>query len=214
MKECIVKVGSARVIKVLSTPDSNGKYEEVLRTITGNVTTNSELVSAAALSSIHYTEKTSGGSIVSEQNLDMVLDRMEHQQQKIYQQCIADFEYINANIYTDNLIRFCFEFTKALFEDEYAVCRERYVEDMKVDIIRNRLGIRKSTVCTMISDEIHLVIMLYAVSRCSNTAIMAWNDRFGTMTIRQIVTHPELLTEQEMKYVNMDELRWYAAQRQ
>lgn len=214
MKECIIKVDTERVIKVLGASSGNEKYEAALRTITKNIASNTELVSAVALSSIQYSEHTTGGSIASEKNLDLVLDRMNIRKQKMYQQCIADFEYTYAAMYTDNLIRFCFEFTRTLYESEYAACKERYVDDTKVDVIRNRLGIRKSTVCTMISDEIFVVLMLYAVAQCSDRAIIAWNDRFGTMPIREVVTHPELLTDREMQYVNMDELRWYAEKRQ
>ncbi len=212
MSDYIITVDRARVIRVLDDPNGNEKYMNTIKAITRNMATNSELISAAALSSFQYSE-LKGNGIASENTLDAVLERLSINRQKVFSQCMEDFEYANAVIYTDNLIRFCFEFSGTLFNSEYNVCRQRYVEHTKVDVIRSRMGIRKSTVCAMAVDEIHLVMMLYAVARCSGTPMADWNARFGMQTLRYIITHPEQLMPEERVYINFEELKEYARRR-
>lgn len=213
MNKYIITVDRARVIKVLDDPSGNEKYLNTIKAITRNMATNSELISAASLSGIQYSERVKGRGIASENTLDAVLERLSVSREKIFSQCMEDFEYANEVIYTDNLIRFCFEVSETFFWNEYRVCRQRYVEHIKVDVIRNRLGIRKSTVCTMAADEIHLVMMMYAVARSSYAPMADWNTRFGLQTIRHIVTHPEQLTTEEREYINYEELQEYAKRR-
>lgn len=212
MSDYIIMVDRARVIRALGDPNGNGKYVNAIKAITRNMATNSELISAASLSSFQYSEMK-GKGVASENTLDVVLERLSISRQKIFHQCMNDFEYVNAVIYTDNLIRFCFELSGTIFNSEYNVCKQRYVEHTKVDVIRSRMGIRKSTVCTMAADEIHFVLMLYAVARASAAPMADWNARFELQTLRYIVTHPERLTIEERSYINFEELKEYAERR-
>ena len=157
--------------------------------------TNSELVSAAAVSGIRYGERVQGGAIASDKSLDQVLERLAKSQQRVFTQCMNDFEYMHAAVYTENLLRFCIAFTEPMFENEYT------------------FGGRRSTMLRMISDEIYLTMMLYAIARCSETPMQTWNERFGTSKLKDIITQPELLTNEEKLHVNIMELRAYAEKR-
>lgn len=214
MKDYIIKIDSQYVINILgSSQDSSKRYEKTLEKITDNMATNSELVSAAAVSGIRYGERVQGGAIASDKSLDQVLERLAKSQQRVFTQCMNDFEYMHAAVYTENLIRFCFSFTETMFEKEYTFCRLRYVEKWKSDMLRERFGGRRSTMLRMISDEIYLTMMLYAIARCSETPMQTWNERFGTSKLKDIITQPELLTNEEKLYVNIMELRAYAEKR-
>lgn len=214
MKEYIIKIDSQYVINILSTEvDSGKKYEKTLAKITDNMATNTELVSAAAVSGIRYGERVQGGAIASDKSLDQVLERLAKSQQKIFNQCMNDFEYMHAAVYAENLVRFCFSFSETMFEKEYTFCRLRYVEKWKSDMLRERFGGRRSTMLRMISDEIYLTLMLYAIARCSETPMQTWNERFGSSKLKDIITQPQLLTNEEKQYINYGELIAYAERR-
>lgn len=214
MKDYIIKIDSQYVINILnSSQDSSKKYEKTLERITDNMATNSELVSAAAISGIRYGERVQGGAIASDRTLDQVLERLLKSQQRVFNQCMNDFEYMHAAVYAENLVRFCFSYTETMFEKEYTYCRLRYVEKWKSDMLRERFGGRRSTMLRMISDEIYLTMMLYAIARSSETPMQTWNERFGSSRLKDIITRPQMLTNEERQYVDIGELIAYAERR-
>ncbi len=214
----MIQVNSAEIIKVLSEININSDYFSRMEDLTQSISKYSaELTSAVALHAIRYSTRgitgITGGRIMSKRNLDIVLERLERQRYVYFMQYVGDLRHMCEILFAKNLIYFCFEFSKTLFENEYNVCRLRYVEHIKVDDIRQQMGIRKATVCNMAADEIHLVMMMYAVTRCSNASMKHWNILFASQTIKDIVTHPERLTAKEQTYIDMDELREYALTR-
>lgn len=149
-------------------------------------------------------------------SLDVVLEHLNDRWEDLFEyflQDIHDLHYMYEEGVAKFWLQFVFLYSRSFFPKEYRICKMRYVEHIKVDEIRKQMGIRKATVCSMAADEIHLIMIMYTVLKCSETGLDSWKSRFGLQTILEIVTHPEKLTAEEQLYINMDELREYAQAR-